>query len=752
MPRVEISVSGGVWQVGGVTMDVGQTATFRLDSTVGVTSARWELYDYPEGWGAPSGWTLASNGTIYALTNGTSPPTFTPAVAAEGWGKWLVRVFVNGESAPADDTSGLNILSPSGLEDICFMEKNQFDAQRSWIGALKRNYRLQDSGSGGGGGGGGNTPAPGGAGDYNLMDTEHVYVFKFEEAINAVSFQNYGYAGVTFLHASGNANSGQTSTLGNALMLTSSIGNTYSVAGTVASSGGYYVENAGLFYNQWTSFFTLEFLVQPLTTGALGEVIMCDTARNNKIRVMYSNTGINVEIRAGGGTELKFWETGNAGTTTNNGYLVYTIAHDLSRWHHVMLTYGAGEWKLYLDGVAVATRSGSLPTLHGTVLKANVDRSGGTYATPGTTHTPWALLRELRLSKTQRTLTYAEEFTLSAGAGNVVTPPIVEGTGYVYSFSGNVNYPAYGTSTLAKSSRFSVTGNSWAVINASWPAAYAYYPAAFPTDATNFLMSGQYYASALTTTQRFDTYNTSTEATAAQGTFPGTNNGSSMTGMVNLLGMTTLSGSHYALMSHVDMTSSPWPTTNKLWKYTGAWAQTAAYTGGSNYTQTPQSNAGIWGSGGALTASPGVLCVYESSVWISTYVHRFTLFNIPTSTPSVVTPPSYTELRFASPFVGETGSSIYAAASVNGIVTIPNVVKYNMATSTWTSLANRPGASVYNASGARHNTGINFTGGWDYPASTVKSDHLRYDIAGDTYATKTNMLDAVNNHVTAATS
>jgi len=150
--KVQISVNGATPVVGGTTVSSGDSIQFSGVSTVGWNQQRWELFSYPEGWSVPSGWTLDSDGVIFS--SAVRPAAFAlPSTGPTAWGKWLIRLRVNGgvsnRSASdryVDESAGVRVFSPViGLDETAAGESNQFDAVQSWVGAHKRNLRQIDA-------------------------------------------------------------------------------------------------------------------------------------------------------------------------------------------------------------------------------------------------------------------------------------------------------------------------------------------------------------------------------------------------------------------------------------------------------------------------------------------------------------------------------------------------------------------------------------------------------------------------------
>jgi len=128
----------------------------RLENTSSVGPVRWEIYGYPDGWAAPDGWTEDEVSRVI-FSEALEPDDFTlPTSISNRWGKWLLRVKINGGTAEGsvDDTSALEIESPNGLHALAPGESAQFGgAAQQWVKHLEQNLRILDTILGGGGGG-----------------------------------------------------------------------------------------------------------------------------------------------------------------------------------------------------------------------------------------------------------------------------------------------------------------------------------------------------------------------------------------------------------------------------------------------------------------------------------------------------------------------------------------------------------------------------------------------------------------------
>lgn len=145
--KVLVSVEGGANQSGGIDVAAGATITLTGESTVGWRQQRWEIYDYPESFATPTGWTLADDGTIYSTA--VAPAAFD--LDADLWGPYGIRLTVNGaiDSDPTiqaglvDATTALMVLSPKGQRAVMALEGGQFCTSttllKQWVRTLQRN-------------------------------------------------------------------------------------------------------------------------------------------------------------------------------------------------------------------------------------------------------------------------------------------------------------------------------------------------------------------------------------------------------------------------------------------------------------------------------------------------------------------------------------------------------------------------------------------------------------------------------------
>ncbi len=145
---LQVARNGGGQQTGAVTAAYGDSCVLSLQDPSGVKKVRYEIYDFPEGWSLPAGWSADASGFYYYVSpNGGAAPAFT-LPGSILWGDFMLRATANDAIrneayAPdlIDDRTALRIASPQGLPDIAYLTGKQFDTQRGWVGALKEWLR-----------------------------------------------------------------------------------------------------------------------------------------------------------------------------------------------------------------------------------------------------------------------------------------------------------------------------------------------------------------------------------------------------------------------------------------------------------------------------------------------------------------------------------------------------------------------------------------------------------------------------------
>lgn len=159
--QAQVSVNGGAASSGGIDVPSAATLQFSGVSTVGWAQQQWTLYEYPEGFATPAGWTLAADGTIFSTA--VLPALITLPANTVHWGPWSMRLQIN-EALSNNATTVPNLtdvatichmLSPKGQRMIAALEGTQFctstTLQKAWVRTLQRNQIICEALLGGGG-------------------------------------------------------------------------------------------------------------------------------------------------------------------------------------------------------------------------------------------------------------------------------------------------------------------------------------------------------------------------------------------------------------------------------------------------------------------------------------------------------------------------------------------------------------------------------------------------------------------------
>lgn len=150
--KILMAVDGGAPAAGVQTLAGGNVVQLSGESTVGWVTQLWEIYEFPDGFSCPAGWTTVNG--IYQSTSVTPSGILIPA-AATRWGKYMFRLTVNdgllsgvyhGTTHPTqplvDESTAVKVLSPTlEMHDVAYGESNQFDSIRAWVGDLKKTLR-----------------------------------------------------------------------------------------------------------------------------------------------------------------------------------------------------------------------------------------------------------------------------------------------------------------------------------------------------------------------------------------------------------------------------------------------------------------------------------------------------------------------------------------------------------------------------------------------------------------------------------
>jgi hypothetical protein len=158
--QLQVVKNAGAPAIGAITAAFSDSIVLQLASSSGIKKVKYRIYEFPTGFAVPAGWTAeATNVYSVTLANGAPAPAFTlPAAGADLRGKYFFDAVANDQRSNGTIVGGLrskaqaNIPFSSGLEDIGYLETNEFDAVRQYVGPLKRLIRYLDSAilSGGG--------------------------------------------------------------------------------------------------------------------------------------------------------------------------------------------------------------------------------------------------------------------------------------------------------------------------------------------------------------------------------------------------------------------------------------------------------------------------------------------------------------------------------------------------------------------------------------------------------------------------
>lgn len=153
--QVQVSVNGGAQQSGAITVAANQTIQLSGVNTTGWQAQTWELYDAPPGFNPGGAWSLEPDGITWQNTKLT-PDSFSTGTV---WGKWMVRLRVNGnplsrnaDGSPnaaftqqlTDEATILRFPSAHGLQDTGFLETSQA-SKKGFVGDVQGNWRAIDT-------------------------------------------------------------------------------------------------------------------------------------------------------------------------------------------------------------------------------------------------------------------------------------------------------------------------------------------------------------------------------------------------------------------------------------------------------------------------------------------------------------------------------------------------------------------------------------------------------------------------------
>jgi hypothetical protein len=140
---LQVARNGGSPATGGITAAGGDVIHMSLASLSGIGAVKWRIYGFPPGYTVPSGWLTDSDGTYYAITNGSPPTDITLPSTAVRWGKWLLQAIANDDATLEDSATAVQTLSPSGLKDTTPLEAQQFTG--GYARGQQDNWRIVET-------------------------------------------------------------------------------------------------------------------------------------------------------------------------------------------------------------------------------------------------------------------------------------------------------------------------------------------------------------------------------------------------------------------------------------------------------------------------------------------------------------------------------------------------------------------------------------------------------------------------------
>jgi hypothetical protein len=182
-----VSVNAAATTSGGVVVPGAATIAFTGENTAQWSAQRWEIYSYPSDFTAPAGWSTDASGVIFSTAVAPSSFALPALAAATGWGKYMVRLTVNGgltggkaDATLIDESTALRMTSTRGLRGLGFNETTQFGGAREQYAAeLNAALRAIEAFTAGGGGGTPwhNVPAVEKLISYTVLSTDYLVVF-----------------------------------------------------------------------------------------------------------------------------------------------------------------------------------------------------------------------------------------------------------------------------------------------------------------------------------------------------------------------------------------------------------------------------------------------------------------------------------------------------------------------------------------------------------------------------------------------
>ncbi len=150
---LQIVKNGGAPSESIVTAAFGDTIVLKLGNPSGVRKVKYRIWEFPDGFALPAGWTQ-ERANVYSVVvaNGGAAPAFTlPANGDDLRGKYFFDAEVNDRRRngrlDGDLYAKARLKIPfltSLLEDVGWLESDEFDTDRQYVSALKRAIRQLD--------------------------------------------------------------------------------------------------------------------------------------------------------------------------------------------------------------------------------------------------------------------------------------------------------------------------------------------------------------------------------------------------------------------------------------------------------------------------------------------------------------------------------------------------------------------------------------------------------------------------------
>lgn len=150
---LQVVRNGGAPQTGVVAAAFSDSVVLKLADNSGVKKAKYRIYEYPEGFACPAGWTAGTLAYELVVANGGPTPAFTlPASNPDLRGQYLFDVEVNDRTRDGvltndlyDNATLIEIpFTAIQLKDVAYLIDKQADSKRGWVGSLKRLVRYID--------------------------------------------------------------------------------------------------------------------------------------------------------------------------------------------------------------------------------------------------------------------------------------------------------------------------------------------------------------------------------------------------------------------------------------------------------------------------------------------------------------------------------------------------------------------------------------------------------------------------------